>query len=211
MISNKRFSSAACAILLGAGSFVQANESFDANVAKLADETYAVRMEAKKSLIEMCNKKPELVDAFFRLINDHNADPEQAFISKEIIREVFDKSFFVERGAIGFALDRELIVTSLVNNGPAKNSGIPMGAQLLSVSGKSVKGKQPVEIYSMVHATRPGTKLEMEFVDQDGEKLLYYPEVVARHTIRSDENSEKRRKEAFDEWMERKREELKTD
>ncbi len=208
MTFTTRFPSAVCAILLGAGPLAQANESLDAYVAKLADDQYAVRMEAKKALVEMCGKKPELVDAFFKLIGDPNADPEQTFIAKEIIREVFDKSVFVERGAIGFALDRELIVISLVNNGPAKNSGIPMRAQLLSVSGKSVEGKQPVDIYAMVHATKPGTKLEMEFVDQDGEKLLYYPEVVARRTIRSDENSEERRKEAYNEWMERKRKEF---
>ena len=155
----------------------------------------------------MCKEKPALLDKLAPVAFDNEGEIERKLNAREII----SKSLYTERGAIGFALDRELIVVNLVPNGPAKNSGIPMRAQLLSVDGKSVKGKAPTDIYSMVHATKPGTKLEMEFVDQDGEKLLYHPEVVARGTIRSDENSEERRKEAYEEWMERKRKEFETD
>ena len=90
-------------------------------------------------------------------------------------------------------------------------SGIEMGAQLLSVAGKSVTGKNPSDIYAMVHATKPGNKLEMEFANPDGEKVLLYPVVAPRSTIRSDENTEERRKEAYEEWMERKRKEFQTD
>ena len=196
-----------CAVFIGAASLTQAEESFASHVHKLADDEYAVRAAAIEALVKMCKDKPELLDKLAPVALNHDEDVERRLNARDV---VFN-SLYTERGAIGFALDRELIVVNLVHNGPAKNSGIPMRAQLLSVAGKSVKGKQPTDIYAIVHATKPGTKLEMEFVDQDGEKLLYYPEVVARHTIRSDENSEERRKEAFDEWMERKREELKTD
>ena len=190
--------------LMGAGTLVCAEETFESHVQKLADDQFAARDAAIKALIKMCKDKPELLDKLAPVVFSQDDDIERVMNAREVVA----KSVYTERGAIGFALNRELIVGSLVKDGPAMKSGIPMGAQLLSVAGKSVEGKEPTDIYAMVHATKPGTKLEMEFVDKDGEKLLYSPVVARRSTIRSDEQPEKRRKEAYEEWMERKRKEF---
>lgn len=192
-------------ILIAAASFLQAEESFDSLVEKLADDQFAVRAAAQKELVAMCRKKPALLDRLAPIAFDEKDDIERVLN----VREVIAAALYVERGAVGFALNRELIVERLVKNGPAQQSGIELGYQLLSVAGKEVKDrKTPAEIYSMIHATRPGTPMEMEFLTPDGEKLLLQPKPVPRSTIRSDENPEQRRKEVYEEWMEKKRKEL---
>ena len=181
----------ACALLLTALSSqgLRAQESFETHVYRLADDAYSVRMASIEALIKMCRKQPALLDDLAPVALDMDGDVERRLNARKVIAE----SLFFERGAIGFALNHELIVIRLVNQGPAMVSGIQIGSQLLSVAGEKVEGKSAADIYALVHATRPGSKLGMEFVDRDGEKLLYYPVVAARSTIRSDERPEERK------------------
>lgn len=185
---------------------VQAEDSFDHHVHQLADDNYAVRVAAVEALVRMCKKKPALLDKLVPIIANPNEEVERRLNA----REVAAKSLYTERGAIGFTLDRELFVINMVDNGPAKNSGIPMYAQLLSVSGKSIKDKQPAEVNAMVHATKPGTKLEMVLIDHSGAKRFFYPVVARRSTIRCDEYPEKRRERVYKEWMKLRCQDTKT-
>lgn len=193
-----------CMLVLGAIPALQAEESVESLVQKLADDQYAVRVDSANKLVEMCRKDPKLIERLAPIAFSEEDEIERVLNVREVIAE----AIHVERGAIGITLNRELIVANLVDDGPAKTSGIELGSQLLSVAGKSVEGKSPLEVYALIHATRPGSKLEMEFVDGDGQKVLLYPEIAPRSTIRSDENPEQRKQERFEEWFEKKRKEL---
>ena len=202
MYSYHRPMSLLSALVIGVGSTLQAEDAFDSLVQKLSDDRYEVRARAKQELLVMCREKPELTDRLATIIFNEEEEVEKALSAWDVVAE----AVYVERGAIGITLDHELIVERMVSAGPAMESGIQVGSQLISIAGVEVKGKTPSEVYAYVHATRPGDKIEMEFVDKDGEKLLYYPVVAPRGTIRSDERPEVRRREAHEKWLEKQRE-----
>jgi len=192
------------AIVTGAACVVSAEESFESHLRKLNDDRYAVRVESRDALVVMCRKKPQLLDALAPVLFDEKEDIERVLLAREVVRE----AIFVERGAVGFALDHNLVVVRLVENGPAANAGIRHNFKLLSFGGQSVEGKNPDQVYAMIHASAPGTKLDMELLTPEGEKVVLHPVVVARQTIRADEDSAARKQQLYDQWMERKREEL---
>ncbi|MDX1679863.1 MAG: PDZ domain-containing protein [Akkermansiaceae bacterium] len=203
----QRILPAFCVLSLACGSFLSAEESFDSLVTKLADEQYTVREESTRALTKLCCEQPELLDDLAKVIFDPEEDIERVIRAEAVVAE----AAYVERGVIGFALDLNLVVARLAAEGPAREAEIQRGWTLVEVAGKPVVGMKPSEIYAMIHETRPGTKLQMAFVDAQGERKIVLPTVAPRSTVRSGEDVEERKKECLERWMELKREEFAND
>ena len=200
-----------CALFVGLGSLLQAEETFESLVHKLADDSYAVRTASVEALAKMCRDKPKLIEHMAPVILDEEGDIERILNAREVVYQSIDeirKLNCQEPGFIGIRLTKTLMVRSVTVGAPGEKSGISHSIYLVSIAGKSMKGKTPDDIDTLIQATKPGTKLEMKFVNKAGEKFTFYPIVGQRSIAMNPKVTEARCKKIYNEWLERMRKEL---
>ena len=185
-----------------------ADQSAEALIADLGSSEFKARAAAKRKLQELCKEEPAVLDHLCKTVFDQTADLEQVLNAKEIMERVVKEQLFVERGSIGISLSQDLKVRQLQPSAPAQKAGIMHQWELTHVGDKEVTGLTPVDVYGLIHKTKPGEKLPLVFKDAEGKDVTVHPVVAPRSEIRSDENVEARRNEFFKEWLEAKRKDL---
>lgn len=193
-------------LLSGSGSFVAAAERFDEQLRLLASEDFTTREAATKALYAICIEKPSRVDDLLQAAFDPNEDVERVARVNEVIRAVFYKKLFVERGVLGIRLTEDFRVVHVVDGGPAHQAGMQVGWRITTLGGINLAGKSMQDVYQIIHDSKPGEELEVELVKPGGGLVVLRPVVAARSTVRDDENVTLHREKSYREWLERKRE-----
>ncbi len=193
-------------LLSGFGSFVAAAERFDEQLRLLASEDFSTREAATKALYAICIENPSVIDVLLKIAIDPEEDVERVARVNEVIRAVFFKKVFVERGVLGIQLSEDYRVVHVVDGGPAHQAGMQVGWRMTTLGGIDLAAKSMEDVYRIIHDSKPGEVLEVELVKPGGGLVVLRPVVAARSTVRDDENVTLRREKSYQEWLERKRE-----